>query len=98
MTLYRPAYFLVKMQSIYATGFILRPFENRDASQFVQAVLESLQTVGAWMPWCHARYTEAEALDWFAACRRDRAAGTAFEFGVFSEDGNDFIGGAGLNL
>jgi len=87
-----------KHQDIHAPGLLLRPFEKRDAPQFAQAVCESLQTVGAWMPWCHAGYTEAEALDWFEASRKGRAAGTAFEFGVFSEDGKDFIGGAGLNL
>lgn len=83
---------------IEAAGIVLRPFEDRDAAQFAQAIRESVVTMGPWMSWCHAEYTEAAALDWFEACRRGRAAGTAFEFGVFARDGKDFLGGGGLNL
>jgi RimJ/RimL family protein N-acetyltransferase len=49
------------------------------------------------MPWCHERYTDKDALDWFAICRQSRKEKTAYEFGIFSEDGSEFLGGAGLN-
>lgn len=85
------------MHHIKACGFLLRPFEERDASQFAQAVRESTGSVGPWMPWCHSAYNEANAFDWFKICHQDAASGSAYEFGVFSEDGSEFIGGAGLN-
>ena len=83
--------------TIGSQGLLLRPFEGRDAPTFTKAVLESVETVGKWMPWCHAGYTDKDALDWFALCRQSREAKTAYEFGIFSEDGAEFLGGAGLN-
>ena len=82
---------------IASQGLLLRPFEGRDAPAFTKAVLESVETVGKWMPWCHAGYTDKDALDWFALCRQSREAKTAYEFGIFSGDGTEFLGGAGLN-
>jgi ribosomal-protein-serine acetyltransferase len=78
-------------------AIVLRPFEERDAESFVAAVRESVSTVGQWMPWCHADYSIAEAREWFAACARSFTDGSAYEFGVFSEKGGEFLGGAGLN-
>ncbi|MBW8363385.1 MAG: GNAT family N-acetyltransferase [Rhizobium sp.] len=81
-----------------SAGLLLRPFEERDAAEFAQAVRESVESVGPWMPWCHAEYSQTDALEWFKTCHHDAAAGTAYEYGVFSKDGNEFLGGAGLNL
>ncbi len=82
-------------------GLVLRPFEDRDAPGFTSAVLESVGTVGVWMPWCHAGYTEHDALEWFAAAAAAGASGGACEFGVFLDDPDGgpsrFVGGAGLN-
>lgn len=85
------------MPTITSHGLLLRPFEGRDAPAFTRAVRESAETVGRWMPWCHAGYTDKEALEWFAVCRQGREAQTAYEFGIFSEDGAEFLGGAGLS-
>ena len=78
-------------------GICLRSFDERDAESFAAAVRESVTTVGRWMPWCHDSYSVAEACDWFAACARGFADGSAYEFGLFSRDGDEFLGGAGLN-
>jgi ribosomal-protein-serine acetyltransferase len=75
----------------------LRSFVDSDAPAFAAAARESAETVGRWMPWCHRDYTEAEALQWFAACTAAHAAGTAFEFGIFARDDDRLLGGAGLN-
>jgi ribosomal-protein-serine acetyltransferase len=85
------------MPTIASHGLLLRPFEGRDAPVFTKAVRESAESVGRWMPWCHAGYADKDALEWFAACRQGREAQTSYEFGVFSEDGGEFLGGAGLN-
>lgn len=85
------------MTTITSKGLLLRPFEGRDAPAFTRAVRESVETVGRWMPWCHDDYADKDALDWFAVCRHGREAQTSYEFGIFSEDGGEFLGGAGLN-
>ena len=85
------------MTTITAEGLLLRPFEDGDATAFTSAVRESAQSVGHWMPWCHAEYTNKDALEWFAVCKQGLEAQIAYEFGIFSEDGSEFLGGAGLN-
>ena len=76
---------------------LLRPFEDPDAPAFARAARESSGSVGPWLPWCHAGYTEQEALDWFAHCRSGELSGRAFEFGIFSTADGELLGGAGLN-
>ncbi len=79
-----------------AGNFILRPYGDADALQMSAAVRESAQTVGRWMSWARADFTEYDALCWFAQCAAARASGTAHEFGIFAVDGQ-FVGGCGLN-
>lgn len=86
------------MYTLHADGLLLRPFNDDDAAAFAHAVRESAETVGRWMPWCHAAYSEQDALDWFAVCRQGLKAGSAYEFGVFTEDDAEFLGGVGLNM
>lgn len=76
---------------------LLRPFEASDAPAFVEAVLESLASLQPWMPWSHAGYSDADALEWFRFTHAGRGAGTNHKFGVFSEDKGRFLGGAGLS-
>lgn len=86
-----------RMPHLLAHGFILRPFTVADASSFASGVRESMATVGKWMTWAHAGYSDGDALAWFAACEASRACGSAHEFGIFRPDGITFVGGAGLN-
>jgi RimJ/RimL family protein N-acetyltransferase len=85
------------MIQLHSARFLLRPFTAADAPAFAAAVRESMSTVGRWMGWAHAGYTEDEALAWFAFCDAARAAGSAHEFGIFLDDGATLAGGAGLN-
>lgn len=87
----------IRMPQLLHEGLLLRPFEDGDAPAFATAARESVATVGRWMPWCHAGYTQQDALDWFAVCRSGAIAGTAYEFGIFDEQTSEFLGGAGLN-
>ena len=77
--------------------FLLRPFTDRDAPSFVEAVRESTATVGHWMSWATANYEPAEALTWFKACATSLEAGTGHEFGIFDQASGQLLGGAGLN-
>jgi ribosomal-protein-serine acetyltransferase len=80
-----------------AGDYLLRPFVPADAADFAAAVNESTATVGRWMSWAHAGYSEADALLWFQSCDASRAAGAAHEFGLFGASDGAFVGGAGLN-
>jgi len=83
--------------SIHFSGLTIRPYGDRDAEAFTAAVLESVDTVGRWMPWCSAAYNTGDALAWFADCRNKYGAGAAYEYGIFCQDTGQFLGGAGLN-
>jgi RimJ/RimL family protein N-acetyltransferase len=85
------------MTQLYKGRFLLRPFTAADAPAFAAAVRESMASLGQWMNWGHAAYTEDEALSWFAWCDAARANGSAHEFGIFVDDGETLVGGAGLN-
>jgi RimJ/RimL family protein N-acetyltransferase len=85
------------MTQLHTARFLLRPFTPADAPAFAEAVCESMASVGQWMSWAHAAYSTDEALSWFAFCDAARAAGNAHEFGIFLDDGQTLVGGAGLN-
>ncbi|MFZ6758330.1 GNAT family N-acetyltransferase [Undibacterium sp. Ji50W] len=86
------------MKKIIAPGICLRAFETQDAEQFTATVLESVPTVGRWMSWCHAGFTIEATHEWFEVCKLGRTEGTAYEFGIFTEDGKELLGACGLNL
>jgi ribosomal-protein-serine acetyltransferase len=85
------------MTKLHTGRFMLRPFTAADAPSFAAAVRESAASVGQWMGWAHAAYSVEEALSWIAFCDAARAAGSAHEFGIFLDDGETLVGGAGLN-
>jgi len=83
------------MIQLQSAGFVLRPFVTQDAPAFAAAVRESMATVGQWMSWGRADFSEDDARAWFAACDGARADGSSHEFGIFR--GDTLVGGAGLN-
>jgi RimJ/RimL family protein N-acetyltransferase len=80
-----------------ANEFFLRPLSEADASAVVEAVQESVASVGVWMPWATPSYSTVEVVVWIEACAASRAAGTGHEFGIFRKSDGLFIGAAGLN-
>ncbi len=76
---------------------VIRPFEPSDADEFVRAAHESIKTVGRWMSWCTPSFNREQALAWFATCDQDRAAGRAFDMGIFCAATGQLLGGAGIN-
>jgi ribosomal-protein-serine acetyltransferase len=85
------------MEPLIAYNLCIRPFRRNDAPSFVAAALESVQTVGVWMPWCYANYSIDDAQAWFQSCARNLESHTAYEMGVFSADGEAFFGGVSIN-
>lgn len=85
------------MQALHGQGFLLRPFRYPDVPQFVAAVHESLETVGKWLPWCHAGYSVRDAENWVDLCTQSMAIGEAYDIGVFAPDGRELYGGVSIN-
>ncbi|MES2355507.1 MAG: GNAT family protein [Pseudomonadota bacterium] len=85
------------MEPLITQDLCLRPFEMNDSADFVAAALESTSTIGAWMPWCHDRYSDNEAQSWFEECAQNLASGFAYDFGIFSADGKELFGGIAIN-
>ncbi len=71
------------LQRLANANIVIRPFEVDDADEFVRAAHESIETVGKWMSWCSRSFTRESALEWFASCEQDCAAGRAFDMGIF---------------
>jgi RimJ/RimL family protein N-acetyltransferase len=85
------------MDSIVARGLCIRPFRSTDATAFVSAALESLETVGAWMPWCHDRFSVTDANGWFEKCAENLEAKAAYDVGILTADEGEFLGGVSIN-
>lgn len=81
---------------ISAGSFLLRPCLPSDAPEMVAAVRESMSSVGRWMSWAKADFSEYDAACWFENCNHARANEEAHEFGIF-DVGGQYIGGCGLN-
>lgn len=75
----------------------VREFVPDDAAEFQIACLESIKTVGKWMPWCHKDYTLAEAKDWISICNKEFKAGTSYDLGIFRNSDAKLIGSVAIN-
>jgi len=85
------------MNPLISQNLCIRPFRNSDGPAFVAAIHESLSTVGAWMSWCRPGFALEHAEAWFDNCDRNLMEGTAFDLGMFSEDGSELLGGIAVN-
>jgi len=78
-------------------GLLLRHYRPEDSRELAAAVRESVASVGARLPWCHAGYGDAEADAWIAHCGDAWRSGEHFAFAVFEGMTGQFLGAAGLN-
>jgi len=78
-------------------GLLLRPYRPEDSRALAAAVRESVASVGARLPWCHAGYGDAEAEAWIAHCAEGWRSGEHFAFAVFDRRTDQILGAAGLN-
>ncbi len=75
----------------------LRGWQEADAIPLYEAALESIDTVGAWLPWCHARYALADAQAWVAHCQAAWRQGEHYTFAITDASDGSLLGGIGLN-
>jgi RimJ/RimL family protein N-acetyltransferase len=85
------------VDALAAENLILRKFVSDDAEQFVEAVRESASTVGQWLPWWKADFSEDDARSWFRTCEDAIAAGSGFDIGVFRKDDGLLVGSTAIN-
>jgi RimJ/RimL family protein N-acetyltransferase len=78
-------------------GLLLRPYRAEDSRALAAAARESAESVGAWLPWCHADYGEAEADEWIARCAEGWRSGEHYAFAAFDAATARFLGSVGLN-
>lgn len=50
-----------------------------------------------WMPWCHENYSIDESESFIKLSIESWEKGTQYNFGVFDEQTNEFLGGVGIN-
>lgn len=75
---------------------VLRPYRDDFAKPLFAAARESVGTIGPWMPWCHAGYSEADAASWATRSQLAWREGEEFAFAIFDRAGR-FVGGTGIN-
>ncbi|WP_017460767.1 GNAT family N-acetyltransferase [Dyella ginsengisoli] len=76
---------------------LLRPWQPDDARALEAAVVESIDSLGRWLPWCRAGYDLAAAQDWVRRCEQGWAEGEHFAFGIFDRTHQRLLGSVGLN-
>ena len=80
-----------------AEGLLLRAYRKDDAAALYSAVRESLASIGRWLPWCHAGYSEADSVAWIAHCSGEWTRGEMYTFAIFDSVGAEFLGAVGLS-
>lgn len=76
---------------------LLRPWRTEDAHALEEAVIESIDSLGRWLPWCRGGYDLAAAQDWVLRCGQGWRNGEHFGFGIFDWSANRLLGSVGLN-
>ncbi len=78
-------------------NIIIRPYTLDDVPAMYAAVRESIAEVAAWLSWCHAEYTEAEAREYIASRAEARSTESEYGFAICDAMSGEYLGGVGLN-
>jgi ribosomal-protein-serine acetyltransferase len=74
----------------------IRPYTPEDARALWEAARESVGEVYPWLPWCHPKYSMAEAQEWIRSRTALAVDGREYSFAIVGSGGR-FLGGCGLN-
>jgi RimJ/RimL family protein N-acetyltransferase len=75
----------------------IRKFKESDAKEFHIAVLESVEHVSEWLPWCTPAYSFQNAIDWTASAEKVWEAGTDYRFIIEDRETKKILGTIGIN-
>lgn len=84
-------------ETLHTSRIIVRPFQAGDAKALQEAAVESVDTVGRWLPWCYPGFSVSDASDWIDECSRNIAAKAAYDLGIFSVGEGRLLGGVAIN-
>lgn len=85
------------MDVLTSENVVLRKFETGDIERFVDAIRESENSVGSWLPWWKTNYDREDAALWFRCCDEKIAAGSAFDIGIFDKKTGLLLGSVAIN-
>jgi RimJ/RimL family protein N-acetyltransferase len=84
-------------RAITVGSITLRSHTPADADGLYSAVVESLDTVGRWLPWCHPGYQRRDAEGWVAGSAERWSSGLDFPFAIVDSQDGRLLGGVGIN-
>jgi RimJ/RimL family protein N-acetyltransferase len=83
--------------AIETDRLIIRPFAPDDAPALYEAVDQSRERVGRWLPWV-SFYTDQSAADsYIETCRRQWSDATQLPFAIFDRESGRFLGGVAVH-
>lgn len=82
---------------LFTQRLILRPFDQLDAVDYTEAILESVSVLSPWLPWCTNDYTIRDAAEWFLICHQSMKNNSAYNLGIFDQNTREFIGCIAIN-
>ena len=85
------------MHPITTSRLIIRQYQAGDITGQADAVTESVETVGQWLPWCTKAYSITDAAEWFVLCEKCIKFSRSFDLGVFDKHSNALIGSIAIN-
>ncbi|MBD0326591.1 MAG: GNAT family N-acetyltransferase [Pyrinomonadaceae bacterium] len=76
---------------------LLRPLCADDVDALYEAVRESIDEVGRWLPWCHPDYSRDETVAFINSLENSPDAEEFYSFAIKDAQTKEFLGGVGLN-
>ncbi len=75
----------------------IRKFKESDTREFQEAVLESVEHLSVWLPWCTPDYSIEDATDWVTSAADAWEAGTDYRFVIEDAKTLKILGCVGIN-
>lgn len=75
----------------------IRKYRESDASGFQEAVLESVEHLSEWLPWCTPDYSIEDAVAWVTSAEQNWKSGTDYRFVIENVITGEILGSVGIN-
>ena len=78
-------------------NIIIRPCRLEDAAVICEGVRETMGEMLKWAPWCHPGYSMSDCTSWLGTRSQMWSEGIEYDFAIFDEKGNNFLGGCAID-
>ena len=75
---------------------LVRRYRQSDEDFLFEAARASIPEVFQFLPWCHPDYARDDAQQWLATVESNWKDASAYNFGIFNQEGTEFHGGCGI--